>query len=82
MKSFKDIKYRNYVLKQLRMKKTQIENIIRKKQDELKVLEATMENIVDGNFDSLCLLLMIRVYGLRGLKRSVLVVILLRYHVF
>lgn len=48
MKSFKDIKYRNYVLKQLRMKKAQIESIIRKQQEELNVLEATMENIMDG----------------------------------
>ena len=67
--SFKDLEYRNYVLKQLRMKKVQIENIIRKQQErireqqeklreqqeelreqqeQLTVLEATMENIMDG----------------------------------
>lgn len=72
MKSFKDIKYRNYVLKQLRMKKAQIENIIRKKQDELKVLEATMENIVDGNFRPyISFSHDYGVYGLRKPKRRV-----------
>lgn len=32
------------------MKKAKIENAIRKHQEELKILEETMENIIDGLF--------------------------------
>jgi hypothetical protein len=49
MKSYYDLKYRAYVLSQFRMKKNKIEALIRKNQEELKILEETMENISDGN---------------------------------
>lgn len=57
LRSFEDIKYRNYVLKQLRMKKAQIESIIRKQQEDLKILETSMENIMDGKTTLVSLLI-------------------------
>jgi hypothetical protein len=48
MKSYNDLNYRTYVLNQFKIKKSKIENIILKHQEELKILEETMENIKDG----------------------------------
>jgi hypothetical protein len=36
------------VLSQFRIKKAKIESSIKKQQEELKILEETMENICDG----------------------------------
>ena len=48
MRSYSDRNYRAYVLNQFKMKKQKIESIIEKHQEELKILEETMENIIDG----------------------------------
>ena len=48
MKSYSDLNYRTYVLNQFKVKKAKIESIITKHQEELKILEETMENIKDG----------------------------------
>ncbi|CAF0900399.1 unnamed protein product [Brachionus calyciflorus] len=47
LRSFNDIDYRNYVLNQFKMKKQKIENTIRQHQEELNILEETMDNIRD-----------------------------------
>jgi hypothetical protein len=52
MKSYNDLNYRTYVLNQFKVKKAKIESIITKHQEELKILEETMENIKDGMFQN------------------------------
>ncbi|RNA22696.1 Circadian locomoter output cycles kaput [Brachionus plicatilis] len=47
LRSFNDIEYRNYVLSQFKLKKQKIESTIKKHQEELKILEETMDNIRD-----------------------------------
>ena len=50
MKSYKDLKYRAYVINQLQAKKSNIEASIKKQQAELKILTNTIDSINDGNF--------------------------------
>ena len=50
MKSYNDMQYRQYVLNQLDNKKISIENSIKQQQDELKILEMTIDNIKDSKF--------------------------------
>ncbi len=48
LRSYNDTQYRSYVLNQLGIKKSGIERSIKKQQDDVKVLEDTIENISDG----------------------------------
>jgi len=48
LRSYNDTQYRSYVLNQLGIKKSGIERSIKKQQDDVKVLEETIENISDG----------------------------------
>lgn len=48
LRSYNDPQYRSYVLNQLGIKKSGIERSIKKQQDDVKVLEDTIENISDG----------------------------------
>jgi hypothetical protein len=50
LKSYKDLKYRAYVINQLQAKKSNIEASIKKQQAELKILTNTIDSINDGNF--------------------------------
>ena len=50
MKSYNDMQYRQYVLNQLDNKKISIETSIKKQQDELKILEVTIDNIKDSEY--------------------------------
>ena len=51
LRSYKDVIYRSYVVNQLQLKKSNIENSIKKHQTELKVLQDTIDNIDDGMFN-------------------------------
>ncbi len=51
LRSYKDVRYRSYVVNQLQLKKSNIENSIKKHQTELKVLQDTIDNINDGMFN-------------------------------
>lgn len=51
LRSYKDVIYRSYVVNQLQLKKSNIENSIKKHQTELKVLQDTIDNINDGMFN-------------------------------
>ena len=50
MRSYNDISYRHYVLNLLRNKRNGVQKSISKQQDELKILDETIDNINDRKF--------------------------------